>query len=89
MNTSVEALQKQSEVEKAADVLERDGDIISLRRKITETAEQQYKEGIIKMNDYLSLLDEEYKARLNYNIHGVQYTMAVLDLQNTLGTENK
>lgn len=89
LNTSVEALQKQSEVEKAADVLERDDDIISLRRKITVTAEQQYKEGIIKMNDYLSLLDEEYKARLNYNIHGVQYTMAVLDLQNTLGIENK
>ncbi len=89
LNTSVEALQKRSEVEKAADVLERDGDIISLRRKITETAEQQYKEGIIKMNDYLSLLDEEYKARLNCSVHGVQYTMAVLDLQNTLGIENK
>lgn len=85
LNTSVEVAQKQSEIAKAADVLARDGELIELRRRISETAERQYKEGVVKMNDYLILLDEEFNARLNYNLHQVQYTMAVYDLQNTLG----
>ena len=88
LNTSLEAEQKRNEIEKALDVLERDGEIVKLRQSIRETAEYQYKQGIIKMNDYLNILDDEFEARLNYNIHNVQYTMAVLDLQNTVGTEN-
>ena len=67
------------------DVIARDEEIIELRKSIRETAEQQYKEGVIKMNDYLSLLDEEFKARLNRNVHEVQYMMDLLDLNNTLG----
>ncbi|MCQ2168303.1 MAG: TolC family protein [Bacteroidales bacterium] len=89
LNTSVEAAQKQGEIEKAADVVGRDREIIEIRQSIRETAEHQYKEGVIKMNDYLSLLDEEFKARLNYHIHNIQYIMAVYDLRNTLGTDNK
>lgn len=89
LNTSIEATEKRGEVEKAADVLSCDGEIIELRQSIRETAELQYKEGVIKMNDYLELLDEEFKARLNFNVHNVQYTMAVYDLQNTLGTGNE
>ena len=87
LNTSVEATQKMSEVEKAADVISRDEQIIELRQRIRENAELQYKEGVIKMNDYLNLLDEEFKARVNGSIHSVQHAMAVLDLQNTVGNE--
>lgn len=87
LNTSVEAMQKQSEIEKAADVMERDDEIIRLRQSIRETAENQYKEGVIKMNDYLNILDDEFNARLNQDIHAIQYIMAVLDYQNTIGTE--
>ena len=81
----MEAAQKQSQVTKDMDVIARDEEIIELRKSIRETAEQQYKEGVIKMNDYLSLLDEEFKARLNRNVHEVQYMMDLLDLNNTLG----
>lgn len=86
LNTSIEAARKQSEIDKAADVLARDEEIITLRENIRKTAELQYKEGILKMNDYLNMLDEEFKARLNYDVHDVQYMMALYDLQNTLGT---
>lgn len=89
LNTSIEATQKMSEIEKAADVVARDEDIIALRQRIRENAENQYKEGVIKMNDYLSHLDEEFKARLNGSIHSIQYTMAVLDYQNTIGNEKQ
>ncbi len=87
LNTSVEALQKQSEIDKAADIMRRDEEIIRLRENIRRTAESQYKEGIIKMNEYLNLLDDEFTARLNSDIHSIQYIMAVFDLQNTTGTE--
>lgn len=87
LNTTLEATQKQSEMQKAAEVLGRDEEIIRLRENIRKTAEQQYREGIIKMNDYLSMLDEEFKARLNGNVHTIQYIMAVYDLQNTIGKQ--
>ncbi len=86
MNTTLEAMEKQSAVEKAADVLSRDKDIIDLREEILKSAAIQYQEGIIKMNDYLSILDDTFNAKLNNNIHAIQYIMAVYDLQNTTGT---
>ena len=58
---------------------------MELRRSITETASRQYREGVIKMNDYLGILDDEFTARLNRNLHEVQYIMAVFDLNYTLG----
>lgn len=84
-NNSIEAVQKRSAIDKAADVLARDEQIVSLRERIARTAEQQYKQGVVKMNDYLSHLDEEFNARLDRNVHQVQLTMAVYDYGNTLG----
>lgn len=89
MNTSMEAIQKRGEMEKAADVMSRDEEIIRLRSSIRESAELQYKEGVMKMNDYLGMLDEEFKARVNSSVHYIQYLMAVYDLQNTLGSNNE
>lgn len=87
LNTSMEAVQKRSRVEKDEDVLRRDEEIISLRGSIRETGERQYKEGVIAVNDYLSLLDEEFKARLSYNVHKMTYIMDLLDLRQTLGVQ--
>lgn len=85
MNSSIEAEQKNNAILKARDVLERDGEIIELRQKISRSSEKQYHEGTIKMNDYLSMLDEEYKARANESLHEIQLMMAVYDMRNTLG----
>lgn len=85
MNSSIEAEQKNNAILKARDVLERDGEIIELRQKISRSSEKQYHEGTIMMNDYLSMLDEEYKARANESLHEIQLMMAVYDMRNTLG----
>lgn len=85
LNSSVEAEQKNNAIEKARDVLDRDSEIIALRQRIREAGENQYREGTIKMNDYLSILDEEYKAKANESMHEVQLMMAVYDMKNTLG----
>lgn len=85
LNSSVEAEQKNNAIEKARDVLDRDSEIIALRQRIREAGENQYREGTIKMNDYLSMLDEEYRAKANESMHEVQLMMAVYDMKNTLG----
>ena len=85
LNSSVEAEQKNNAILKARDVLEKDSEIIGLRQRIRASGENQYREGTIKMNDYLSMLDEEYKARANESIHEVQLMMAVYDMKNTIG----
>ena len=84
-NSSVEAEQKNNAILKARDVLEKDSEIIGLRQRIRASGENQYREGTIKMNDYLSMLDEEYKAKANESMHEVQLMMAVYDMKNTIG----
>ena len=85
LNSSVEAEQKNNAILKARDVLEKDSEIIALRQRIRASGENQYREGTIKMNDYLSMLDEEYKAKANESMHEVQLMMAVYDMKNTVG----
>lgn len=85
LNSSVEAEQKNNAILKARDVLEKDSEIIGLRQRIRASGENQYREGTIKMNDYLSMLDEEYKAMANESMHEVQLMMAVYDMKNTIG----
>ena len=85
LNSSVEAEQKNNAILKARDVLEKDYEIIALRQRIRASGENQYREGTIKMNDYLSMLDEEYKAKANESMHEVQLMMAVYDMKNTIG----
>lgn len=85
LNSSVEAEQKNNAILKARDVLEKDSEIIALRQRIRASGEKQYREGTIKMNDYLSMLDEEYKAKANESMHEVQLMMAVYDMKNTIG----
>lgn len=85
LNSSVEAEQKSNAILKARDVLEKDAEIIGLRQRIRASGENQYREGTIKMNDYLSMLDEEYKAKANESMREVQLMMAVYDMKNTIG----
>lgn len=85
LNSSVEAEQKNNAIFKARDVLEKDSEIIALRQRIRASGENQYREGTIKMNDYLLMLDEEYKAKANESMHEVQLMMAVYDMKNTIG----
>ena len=85
LNNAVEAEKKLSEIKKAREVLASDDEIVNLRQSIRESGEHQYNQGVLKMNDYLSMLDDEHKARLDRSIHEIQLLMAEYDLYNTLG----
>ena len=67
-----------SEVLKALDVMEKDQEIIALRKKISHSASSQLDNGVITSSDYVARLTEERQARLNYEIHRIQLAKAKL-----------
>lgn len=84
-NTSLDVTQKETEVDKARLMLEKDDEIIALRTSIREAGEQQYSSGTIRMTDLMDMIDDEHNARLARSIHHIQLLMAVYDMKNTLG----
>lgn len=84
-NTSLDALQTLTEVDKARMMLEKDDEIVALRTSIREAGEEQYRNGVIKMTDLMDMIDDEHNAKLARSIHHIQLLMAVYDMKNTLG----
>ena len=84
-NTGLDAVQMRSAVDKAKALLEKDRKIISLRESIRSSGEEQYRNGVITMNDLMSRIDDEYNAKVAESIHRIQLLMAVYDLKNCLG----
>lgn len=84
-NTSLDVTQKETEVDKARLMLEKDDEIIALRTSIREAGEEQYRNGTIRMTDLMDMIDDEHNARLAQSIHHIQLLMAVYDMKNTLG----
>ena len=67
-----------SEIIKALDVMEKDQEIIALRKKISQSASSQLDNGVITSSDYVARLTEERQARLSYEIHRIQLAKAKL-----------
>lgn len=84
-NTGLDAVQMRSEIDKAKALLEKDRKIIALRESIRASGEEQYRNGVITMNDLMSRIDDEYNAKVAESIHRIQLLMAVYDLKNCLG----
>lgn len=84
-NTSMDAIQEISAVQKAREVLEQDREIIALRESIRTSGEEQYSEGVITMTDLMGMIDDEHDARVAESIHQVQLLMEIFKLKYTLG----
>lgn len=84
-NTSLEAVREESEVDKARDLLAKDDEIIELRASIREAGEKQYRNGVIKMNDLMDMIDDEHDSRLTRSVHHIQLLMAIYEMKDTLG----
>lgn len=84
-NTKLDVTDRLNEVRKAERVLRQDSEIIRLREEIRKAGEEQYKSGVIKMNDLMDMIDQEFNARVAESLHQVQLIMAICDLKNTLG----
>ncbi len=78
---------KNSEIESLEALLATDTELISLRKKITATAESQYENETITATEYLNEMNSERQAALNYEIHKINLAMAKIEYMNISGQE--
>jgi outer membrane protein TolC len=84
-NTRAEADKGRQEVIRLTELLQKDGDIVRMREKITRTSLSQMENGIITSSEYISRLNEEIQAKVSYDLHRVQLVKAKLSYLFILG----
>jgi len=78
---------KNSEIESLRALSETDSVQISLRKRITASAESQYQNGTITATEYLNELNSEKQAMINSEIHKINLSMARIEYLNIRGKE--
>jgi outer membrane protein TolC len=78
---------KKSEIESLNALIGSDVELITLRKKITASAESQYKNGTITATDYLNELNSERQVMINNEIHTINLSMAKIQYLNISGKE--
>jgi outer membrane protein TolC len=66
-----------------------DSELISLRKRITVTAESQYQNGVITATEYMNELNSEKEAQINSEIHKINLALAQIEFLNISGKEIK
>ena len=78
---------KASEILSLKTLIESDSELITLRKRITASAESQYQNGTSTATDYLNELNSERQAVINYEIHKINLAMAKIEYLNISGKE--
>jgi len=78
---------KNSEIASLKILIESDSELITLRKRITATADSQYKNGTITATDYLNELNSERQAMINTEIHKINLSLARIEYMNISGKE--
>ena len=78
---------KNSEILSLKTLIETDTELITLRKRITATAESQYQNGTITATDYLNELNSERQADINYEIHKINLALSRIEYVNISGKE--
>lgn len=84
-NTNLQLKQQNQEVQKLADLIEVDRQIVALRTNVSATAKAQHDNGVITTNDLLRELNAEDQAKQNKLLHEIQLLLAQYTFQNTIG----
>jgi outer membrane protein TolC len=78
---------KNSEIESLKTLTSTDSELIALRKRITASADSQYKNGTLTATEYLNELNSERQAMINYEIHKISLSMAEIEYMNISGKE--
>lgn len=76
---------KKAEISSLNSLLETDLELISLRKRITASAESQYENGTITATDLLNEINAEKQVLINYEIHRINLAMSQADYYNISG----
>ena len=74
-----------SDIQKCQDLMEKDKEIIELRKSITLSSESQMVNGAITATEYLTEKNEELQAKLNLETHKIELVKAQIDYLTTKG----
>jgi len=85
LNRMLEA--KDAEVVNLKNMLESDTVLISIRKRITASAESQYNNGNITATELLNEMNSERQALINYELHKINLAMARIEYLNISGKE--
>jgi outer membrane protein TolC len=80
---------KKAEIENLSSLVESDSSLIAVRKRITASSESQYNNSTITATEYLSELNAEQQAAINYEIHKIKFSMAKVEYMNISGKEIK
>ncbi len=78
---------KSAEITSLKGLIETDSGLIALRKRITASAESQYQNGTITATEYLSELNSEHQAMINFEIHKINLAVARIEYLNISGKE--
>lgn len=85
LNTNLSLKQQSSEIEKLNKLIKVDGEIISIRTSVKESAKAQLENGVITSNDFIRELNAEDQAKQNLTIHTIQLLLAQQNYRITTG----
>jgi outer membrane protein TolC len=80
---------KKAEISSLSALLETDLELISLRKRITASAESQYENGTITATELLNEINAEKQVLINHEIHRINQAMAQADYYNISGKETE
>jgi outer membrane protein TolC len=78
---------KSAEIASLKTLIETDSELISLRKRITASAESQYENGTITATEYLNEMNSEHQAEINHEIHKINLALARVEYLNISGVE--
>jgi outer membrane protein TolC len=78
---------KEAEITSLQSLITTDNELITLRKRITESAESQYENGTITATEYLNEMNSERQAVINSEIHKINLSMARIEYLNISGKE--
>jgi outer membrane protein TolC len=78
---------KKAEISSLQALISTDNELITLRKRITASAESQYENGTITATEYLNEMNSEQQAMINHEIHKINLAMARIEYLNISGKE--
>ncbi|MFA5647585.1 MAG: TolC family protein [Bacteroidales bacterium] len=78
---------KSTEILNLESLIVADRQLIELRRRISLTAESQYKNGAITATEYLNELNSEKQTLINHEIHSINLAKSKIEFYNICGKE--
>lgn len=76
LNTSIELLQQQSEIDKITSLIASDLEIIKLRKEVLKAADSQLRNGVITSSAYITELTNLYEDQNTLIMHKIQLELA-------------